>query len=308
MARALWKGAITFGLVHVPVELYPAQDRKEFEFSMLDKRDLSPVGYKRFNKRNGNEVEWNDIVKGYEYDKDQYVVLSDEDLRRANVTASQTIEIQAFVPAGQIRPQYYETPYYLAPTERGKKVYALLRESLRATELVAIAQVVIRTTQHLAAVVPAGAALMLNTMRYASELRESEGLDLPAVGMKAAGLSVKELELAKRLVGDMTEDWDPGKFKDTYHEDLMRRIEEKIKNGQTKEITEPDASAEAPRKSAQIIDLAALLRKSLEQQGRPGRKPGARRVSSTKHSATTERGLPSSTPARPKATVRRKRA
>jgi DNA end-binding protein Ku len=308
MARALWKGAITFGLVHVPVELYPAQDRKEFEFSMLDKRDLSPVGYKRFNKRNGNEVEWNDIVKGYEYDKDQYVVLSDEDLRRANVEASQTIEIQAFVPAGQIPPQYYETPYYLAPVERGKKVYALLRESLRATELIAIAQVVIRTTQHLAAVVPAGAALMLNTMRYANELREPKGLNLPAVRIKAAGLSTKELDLAKRLIDDMTEDWDASKFKDTYHEDLMHRIEEKIEKGQTKEITEPDASAEAPRKSAQIIDLAALLRKSLERQGGPGRKPGARRVSNTKHSATVNRGLPSSTPAPSKATVRRKRA
>jgi DNA end-binding protein Ku len=143
MARALWKGAISFGLVHVPVELYPAEDRKEFKFSMLDKRDLSPIGYKRFNKDSGKEVEWDDIVKGYEYEKDQYVVLSDEDLRRANVKASQTIEIQAFVPADQIPLQHFDTPYYLAPIERGKKVYALLREALRATQRIAIAQVVI---------------------------------------------------------------------------------------------------------------------------------------------------------------------
>ena len=211
-------------------------------------------------------------------------------------------------PPARFAPQYYETPYYLAPTERGKKVYALLRESLRATQLVAIAQVVIRTTQHLAAVVPVGRALMLNTLRYANELREPEGLDLPAVGMKAAGLSTKELELAKRLVDDMTEDWNASKFKDTYHEDLMRRIEEKIKKGQTKEITEPDESAEAPRKSAQIIDLAALLRKSLERQGGPGRKPGARPASNTKRPATANRGLASSTTAPSKATVRRKRA
>jgi len=307
MPRALWKGAITFGLVHVPVELYPAEDRKEFEFSMLDKRDLAPVGYKRFNKRSGKEVEWNDIVKGYEYDKEKYVVLSDEDLRRANVKASQTIEIQAFVPAAEIPPQYYETPYYLAPTERGKKVYALLRESLRATQLVAIAQVVIRTTQHLAGVVPVGDALLLNTLRYANELREPKGLDLPAAGIKAAGLSAKELDLAKRLINDMTQDWKASQFKDTYHEDLMRRIEEKVQKGQTQEITEPEESAEPPRKSAQIIDLAALLRKSLDQGG-SGRKPGARRVANSTRSAKAKPRSVASTPARARTAARRKRA
>jgi DNA end-binding protein Ku len=189
VSRTLWQGAITFGLVHVPVAVYPAEDRKEFKFAMLDRRDFSPVGYKRYSKRSGKEVPWNDIVKGYEYDKDQYVVLSDEDFRRANPKASQTIEIQTFVPAGQIPSEYYETPYYLAPTERGKKVYALLREALRATQRVAIGQVVIRTTLHLAAVVPVGGALMLNTLRYANELREAKELDLPASGMKGAGLS-----------------------------------------------------------------------------------------------------------------------
>lgn len=307
MARALWKGAITFGLVHIPVGLYPAEDRKEFKFSMLDKRDFSPVGYKRFNKRSGKEVEWDDIVKGYEYDKDQYVVLSDEDLRRANVKASQTIEIQAFVPAGEIPSQHYETPYYLAPTERGKKVYALLRETLRATQRIGISQVVIRTTQHLAAVVPVGNALVLNTLRYAHELRKPEALDLPAAGVKSAGLSTKELDLAKRLVDDMTESWKAAKFKDTYHEDLMRRIEEKINQGQTKEITEPDESVQPPRRSAQIIDLVALLRKSLDQ-GAPGRKPGARRVSSVKRSSKANHGTLPATPARVKAGARSKSA
>jgi DNA end-binding protein Ku len=304
MARPLWKGAVTFGLVHVPVELYPAEERKEFKFSMLDKRDFSPVGYKRFSKRTGKEVGWNDIVKGYEYDKDQYVVLSDEDLRRANVKASQTIEIQAFVPVGQIPPQQYETPYYLAPTEAGKKVYALLREVLRETQVVAIAQVVIRTTLHLAAVVPVGEVLMLNTLRYANELRKPAGLGLPPAGVKAAGLSVKELDLAKTLIEGMTEDWKATKFKDTYHEDLMRRIEEKIKKGQTQEITEPEEPAATPHKSAQIIDLAALLRKSLEQGGHAP-KP-ARRAPSAGRSTT--RGTTSPAPARSKSAVRRKSA
>src|ERR1700694_810393 len=200
MARALWKGAITFGLVHIPVELYPAEERKEFKFSMLDKRDFSPVGYKRYSKKSGKEVDWNDVVKGYEYEKDQYVVLSDEDFKRANVKASQTIDIVAFVPMNEIPPQFYESPYYLVPTERGQKVYALLRETLRSSGLVAVAQVVIRTAQHLAVVVPVGRALVLNTLRYADELRDTKGLDLPEAGLKGAHVTAKEVELAKRLI------------------------------------------------------------------------------------------------------------
>ena len=263
MPRALWKGAISFGLVHIPVELYPAEDRKTFKFSMLDKRDLSPVGYKRYSKKSNKEVEWGDIVKGYEYDKDQYVVLTDEDFRRANVKATQTIDIQAFVPLKEIPLEYFETPYYLAPSGRGgPKVYALLRETLRATGRVAIAQVVIRTRQHLAAIVADDKVMMLNTLRYADELRPASGLDLPAAGLKAAGVTAKEVELAKRLVDDMSGQWKPSQFKDTYHEDLMARVEEKIKQGATKEITEPE-KGDKQKRSAQVIDLAALLKQSL---------------------------------------------
>jgi DNA end-binding protein Ku len=273
MARALWKGAITFGLVHVPVELYPAEERREFKFSMLDKRDFSPVGYKRYSKNSGKEVPWNDVVKGYEYEKDQYVVLSDEDFRRANVKASQTIDIQTFVPAGEIPPQYFETPYYLVPGARGDKVYALLREALRSTGRAAIAEVVIRTTQHLALVVPSGRLLLLITLRYPDELRDSDGLSLPAEGLKAAGVTAKEVDLAKRLVDDMSEHWKPAEFRNTYHEDLMRRIHEKIKAGQTKEITQPEKGEAAAPRSAEIIDLAALLRQSLSKDGTSRKAP-----------------------------------
>jgi len=279
MARALWKGAIQFGLVNVPVELYPAEDRKSFKFSMLDKRDLSPVGYKRYSKKSGKEVEWSNIVKGYEYEKDQYVVLSDEDFRRANVKATQTIDIQAFVPAEEVPLEYFETPYYLAPGARGQKVYALLRETLRATKRIAVAQVVIRTTQHLAAVVVQDRALMLITLRYPDELRDASGIDLPAEGMKSAGVTPKEIELAKRLVDDMTEKWKPSEFKDTYHQDLMARIKQKIKQGQTKEITEPSKEKdERPR--AQVIDLADLLKQSLGKKG--GAKPAERKAAATR--------------------------
>ena len=263
MARALWKGAITFGLVNIPVELYPAEDHKTFKFAMLDKRDLTPVGYKRYSKTSGKEVAWENIVKGYEYEKDQYVVVSDEDFRQANVKATQTIDIRAFVGTDEIPAEYFESPYFLAPDKRGQKVYALLRETLKSTRRIAVAQVVIRTTQHLAAVIPHDRALMLITLRYHDELRPATGFELPAAGLKSAGVSAKEVALAKRLVDDMTEKWNPAEFKDTYHVDLMARIKKKIKLGQTKEITQPDAAGEDAPRSAQIIDLADLLKKSL---------------------------------------------
>ncbi len=306
MARPLWKGDISFGLVNIPVELYPAQEHKEFEFSMLDKRDFSPVGYKRYSKKTNKEVKWADVVKGYEYEKDQYVVLTDEDFRRANVKASQTIDIQAFVPGVEIPVQYFDTPYFLAPTERAKKVYALLRETLHATGRVAIAQVVIHTTQHLAAVVPAGRALMLNTMRYPDQLRQPDRLDFPAEGLKAAGVTAKEIDLAKRLVVDMAEHWKPTEFRDTYHADLMRRINEKIKKGETKEITESDEDSSDKPRSAQVIDLAALLRQSLQASGRGAKQPRAPRSAAVSPSARKVVRMPMARAAEPKA--RRKSA
>lgn len=298
MSRALWRGDISFGLVNVPVELYPAGEHREFKFSMLDKRDFSPVGYKRYSKKTNKEVEWANIVKGYEYDKDQYVVLSDEDFRRANIKASQTIDIQAFVPASEIPVQYFDTPYYLAPTERGKKAYALLRETLHATGRVAVAQVVIRTAQHLAAVVPVGRALMLNTMRYSDQLRQPEEIHFPAEDIKAAGVTAKEIELATRLVTDMAEQWKPAQFKDTYHQDLMRRINEKIKKGETRQITEADEDAGDKPRSAQVIELAALLQQSLKGGGRGAKKTETSRSTAAK---AVVRSLPRARAAEPKA-------
>ncbi len=274
MPRALWKGALSFGLVNIPVELYPAEDRHSFDFAMLDKRDLSPVGYKRYNKTNGKEVEWADVVKGYEYEKGKYVVLSDEDFRRANAKATQTIDIRAFVEAGEIPLEFYETPYYLAPGKYGQKVYALLRETLKATGRVAVAEVVLRTTPHLGVVVPAGRALMFDTLRFRDELKDASTLELPPESLKSAGIGPKEVDLAKRLVDDMTEKWDPSRYRNTYHDDLMTRIKEKIEAGETDELTEP-SKEKAPRGSAKVIDLAALLRESLEKAG-GARKPGLR--------------------------------
>lgn len=267
MPRVLWKGAISFGLVHIPVSLYPATRSEGLSFDMLDKRDFAPVGYKRYNKRSGEEVPWGEIVKGYEYEQGQYVVVGDEDFKQANVKATQTVEILSFVAADAVAPYYFETPYYLEPGKRGEKGYALLREVLVRTRRIGIAQVVIRSRQHLAALLPVERMLVLNTLRYANEIRESGELAFPEAG-KAAGLTDKELQMAERLVEDMSDEWHPGQFRDTYHLDLMARIEQKIKSGETHVVTPEGETPAEPQQTAEVIDLAALLRRSLERKGR----------------------------------------
>ncbi|CAN5378499.1 Ku protein [soil metagenome] len=272
MPRAMWSGAISFGLVHIPVELYSAEKKHELDLSMVDRRDFSPIGYKRFNKKTGKEVEWDDIVKAYAYEDDQYVVLSDEDLKRANVKATQTIDILSFADAEEIPPTYFEQPYYLAPGKGGDKVYALLRETLRKSGKVGIAQIVIRTRQHLVALMPVDKVIVVNTLRYQSELKPTEELDVPASSLKSAGISAKEIEMATSLVESMTEPWDPTGYRDTYRDDVLALVKKKIKANQTKTITQPDddGGPPAPGGGAQIIDLMALLKESL---GSAGRKP-----------------------------------
>lgn len=278
MARGLWKGAISFGLVNVPVELHSAEKRSsELDLTMLDKRDLAPVGYKRYNKSTGEDVPWGEIVKGYEYEDAKYVVLSEEDFRRANVEAAKTVEILGFVELGEIPPLYFETPYYLAPGKRGEKAYALLRETLKKSGKAGIATVVIRTRQYLAALIAQDDVLVLNTLRYADELREAGELGVPSPALKGPKVTAKEIDMALRLVDDMSEQWEPQKYKDTYRHDLLARIREKIKQGQTEEITEPEA-AEKESAGADVIDLMALLRKSVAQkQEKPRRSHRAKR-------------------------------
>ena len=268
MPRGLWKGAISFGLVNVPVELYSAQKRSaELDLTMLDKRDLAPVGYQRVNKASGKEVPWEDVVKGYEYEDDKYVVLSEEDFRRANPEAAKTVDIVAFVDLAEIAPLYFETPYYLGPSKRGEKAYALLRDAMAKAGKAGIATVVIRTKQYLAALMPQDEALVLNTLRYYKELKKPEELELPEK-LKGQKPTSKELDMALRLIEDMAGEWQPEQYHDTYHEDLLKRIEEKVKAGQTEEITQPGKEEKAP-KGAEVIDLMSLLKKSVEG----GRKP-----------------------------------
>ncbi len=271
MARAFWKGAISFGLVYVPVELYSATHSATIDLDYLDRRDFSPVGYQRYNKRTGKLVEWKDIVRGYQYKKGQYVALSDEDFRQANSKASQTIEITSFTDASNITPEYYELPYYVAPQKGGEKVYALLREALKRSGKVAIADVVVRTRQHLAVVLPEEDVLMLNTLRFPDEIRTPREMGVAAPGSKEAGLAAREISLAQKLIDGMTGPWEPRKYRDTYREDLLARIQEKVRNKETHTLTEP-SKAEKPR-PAEVIDLMAVLKQSLER-GR--RTPAAR--------------------------------
>ena len=256
MPRELWKGAIQFGLVHIPVSLYPAENTQELSFTMLDRRDLQPVGYKRYNKSTGDEVPYEQIVKGYEYEDGQYVTLEKEDFKRANVEATQTVEILGFVDAGDIPPYFYEAPYYTAPGKHGDKGYALLRETLERTGKVAVANVVIRTRQHLALLYPRDNRLILNTLRYADELRPADEIEVPET-LKAAKVQPNEIKMAERLLEDMTIEWNPKQFHDTYRDDLLKMIDEKA-GGHMREAPKK----RAPR-TAEVVDFAKLLEKSL---------------------------------------------
>ncbi|MEJ7805768.1 MAG: Ku protein [Telluria sp.] len=269
MARSLWKGAISFGLVHIPVEMYSAVRENALDLTMLDRRDFSPIGFKRYNKGNQKEVTWDDIVKGYEYTDGEYVVLTDEDLRQANPEATQTIDILAFVDAEQVPLLYYEQPYYLAPGKGGDKVYALLRETLRKAGKIGIANVVIRVKQHLCALVCVGDVIVMNTLRYSDEIRDTDDLKIPTSSAKAAAISDKELKMAMALVEGMSEEWKPDQYHDTYREDILALVEKKVKARETKTITMP-GKEQAPASTSNVIDLVALLQQSL------GKKPAVK--------------------------------
>ena len=259
MARAIWKGSISFGLVNIPIALYPATRREELKFRLLRKSDLSPVNYKRVAEKDGKEVPWNQIVKGYEYEKGKYVVLKDEDFDRVDLEATQTVDIQDFVDQEEIDPMFFYKPYYLEPQKGGDKAYALLRDALKHSGKVGIAKVVIKTRQHLAGVKPEDGALILELMHFADELADIEKLHLP----KKAEVGKRELNMAKSLIDSMSSKWDPAKYKDDYREALMEVIEERVEAG-GKEIEEKPKKAFKPTK---VIDLVSVLQKSLHQTG-----------------------------------------
>jgi DNA end-binding protein Ku len=264
MSRPIWKGAISFGLVHIPVELHSASSSAGIDLDLLDKRDFAPVGYKRYNKVTGKEVKQQDIVKGYAYEKDEYVVLTDEDLRRANPESTQTIDILSFIDTSDIPVFFFEQPYYLVPGKGGEKVYALLRQTLERSGKLALGQVVIRTKQHLAALMPFQDVVVLNLLRYQEEIRELPEITQPKAG-KQSQVSAKEIDMALSLVKDMSERWQPAQYQDTFRQDILKLVKKKVKAKQTHTLTEPadDGEESTTIKSSNVVDLMQLLKASI---------------------------------------------
>jgi DNA end-binding protein Ku len=259
MPRAIWKGSISFGLVNIPIALYSATRREELKFRLLRKSDLSPVNYKRVAEKDGREVPWDQIVKGYEYEKGKYVVLQEEDFQRVDLEATQTVDIQDFVDQEEIDPMFFYKPYYLEPQKGGDKAYALLRDALKETNKVGVAKVVIKTRQYLAGVKPEDGALVLELMHFADELADPDKLHVP----KKLEVGKREMTMARSLIDSMSSKWDPEKYKDDYREALMEVIEEKVEAG-GKEIEEKPRKAPKPTK---VVDLVSVLQKSLEESG-----------------------------------------
>jgi DNA end-binding protein Ku len=273
MPRSIWKGAITFGLVHVPVALYPASREVGIDFDWLDKRSMDPVGYKRVNKRTGKEIQADDIVKGIKQPGGDYVILSEDQIKAAYPKSTQTIEIESFVKATEIPFTLLETPYYLEPIGKGEKVYALLRESMFEAGVIGIARVVMHTKERLAALIPSGAALMLNTIRWAAEMRPLTDLNLPAEGKAAAGLKPGELKMAAQLIGDMTGPWKSDDYADKFSDAILALVSKKVEAGETATVTTiEDVPSETG--ATNVVDLTELLAKSLAKR-KPGKGTGA---------------------------------
>lgn len=292
MPRAIWKGTISFGLVTIPVSLYSAESRSDhISFNMLDRRDMSRIQQRRVNATTGEEVPWEEIVKGYEYEPGQYVVVSEEELTAATPEATQTVNIVSVVKTEEIPQMYFETPYYLEPTKGGRKAYALLRETFRRTGYVGIARVVIRTREYVGALIPEGNLMLLHLMRYHYELKDPAELDLPGDDLKALGIQPKELQMAEQLVKAMVGSFSPEEYEDTYRQQLLELIEQKARTGK---IEVAPGKAEAPR--AEVVDIMSLLKRSLENVEKSAQRKEPARSKKTK-STTTEIRRREKTPA-----------
>lgn len=275
--RPLWTGALTFGLVNIPVRLHSAVQAKEHvSFRLLHKKDLSPIKYERVCQKEGETVPWKDIVKGYEYSRGKFVVLTDDDFKAAAIESSKTIEIMDFVAADEIDPRYFETPYYVVPQKGGEKAYALLREAIKRTGMVGIGKITMRSNSlHLAGVKAVDDAIVLEIMRFGEELVDTSDFSFPS----DAGVRPQELQMAEQLVGNLSTPFDPSKYVDDYHENLMKIIKAKMK-GKKIEVPEPEE-----REGTQVVDLMARLQESLEMGGGGG-KHAHKRAHHAKRGAT----------------------
>jgi DNA end-binding protein Ku len=308
VARAIWKGGISFGLVYVPVQVYPATRAQHTGFNLLEKHSIDPIGYRQINKRTGKEVARENIVRGFEYEKGRYVVLTDEEIQAASPESTQTVDIISFVDGSELSFVYLDTPYYLAPERRGEKTYALLRDALAKSGKIGIASVVLHSKQHLAALIPAGPVLALNTLRWSDEIRPLDEVRLPEQNAKKSGVTARELEMARKLIDDMTAEWNPNDYHDTFHDDILALVDKKVREGRTAEVGEAATAAPSrTRRTADIVDLSELLKRSLgrrkmkggasvaDEEAEPDEPPSSRGGSKAARSArrSTRRTAPS---------------
>lgn len=281
MARPIWTGTLTFGLLNVPVSLMSGERKVDLHFRMLDSRDKKPIRFERVNADTGEEVPWKDIVKAYEYDKGNYVVVEEEDIRAAAPESRESVDIETFVDAGDIDPRYFEKPYILVPGKKAEKGYVLLRETLEGTGKIGIARVVIRTRQYLSAVMPLDDALVLLLLRYPQELVDPADYKLPAGTASAYRISAKESEMAKQLISSMAGKWKPDDYQDEFRLRLQDIIKKRVKA--KGKVTRLEETEEAPKDAAtNVVDFMALLEKSLASNKRTPAKKTAKTAKARK--------------------------
>jgi DNA end-binding protein Ku len=282
MARPIWNGTLSFGLLNIPVAVMSGQRTNDLHFRMLDSRNNKPVRYERVNAQTGREVPWKDVVKAFEYRKGNYVVLEPEDIEGAAPESHESVDLETFVEADAIGPEYYEKPYYLVPGKRAEKGYVLLRQTLEKTGRIGVGRVVIRTREYLCAVLPRGKALMLNLLRYPSEVIPQSEYSFPA---SAKRVNRSELAMAEKLVEALSGEWKPEQFKDEFRARLKKVIEKRLKGGKTVEA-EPEEGAEPAGQSTNVVDFVSLLKQSLAEGRRaPAKKKAARRAAPRKKAA-----------------------
>jgi DNA end-binding protein Ku len=293
MARPIWTGTLSFGLLNVPIRLMPGEKRTDLHFHMLDSRDNSPIRYERVNAETGEEVPWKDVVKAFEYRKGSYVVLEEEDLKAAAPESHETVEIAAFVDADAIGPEYFEKPYVLVPGKKAEKGYVLLREVLERTGRIGIARVVIRTREYLSAVMPRGNALVLILLRYPQELVDAEDYRIPEGAASQYRISDKEIGMAEQLIESMSEEWNPKDYRDEFRDRLRKVIEKRM---QSKGVvsTDMEEEAEVPEDAAtNVVDFMSLLQKSLASNKRTPAKKSAAKSSGKSARSTGKRAAKS---------------
>jgi DNA end-binding protein Ku len=294
MARPIWNGTISFGLLNVPVQLHSGERSLDLHFRMLDSRDNSPVRYERVNSETGEEVPWKEIVKGFEYSKGSYVVIDEEDIRKAAPESTETVEIEAFCNRDEIDPMYFEKPYYLVPSKKAEKGYVLLREVLAKTDKIGIARVVIRTRQYLAALSPRGDALMLDLMRFPQEIVKADEFELPKGNSKSYRVTPPELNMATQLIEAMTKKWNPDDYQDEFRKQLRKIIDEQVARQKGKKVREHKSEEATPAEATtNVVDFMELLKRSLDKDGKRGGRAAPRKAA--RKSPRSERRSRSST-------------